>query len=108
MTDFIQVITTTETQEDAQRIARALVEARLAACVQVSGPIQSTYHWQGEIQSGQEWQCLIKTRRQLYDEVERTIRRLHPYEVPEVLALAMVAGSADYQAWLEQETTAPE
>jgi periplasmic divalent cation tolerance protein len=104
VTDYIQVVTTTEHQEDAERIARALVEERLAACVQVAGPITSIYRWRGQIETAREWQCCAKSRRELYDEIERAIRRLHPYEVPEILAMPVLAGSADYLAWLEQET----
>ncbi len=104
MADYIQVVTTTERREDAERIGRALVEERLAACVQVAGPITSTYRWQGKIETAQEWQCWAKSRRDLYDRIERAIRRLHPYEVPEVLAMPIVAGSADYLAWLDAET----
>jgi periplasmic divalent cation tolerance protein len=104
MSDHIQVVTTTEHQEDAERIARALVEERLAACVQVAGPITSVYRWHGQIETAREWQCCAKTRREFYDEIERAIRRLHPYEVPEILAVPVIAGSADYLAWLEQET----
>ncbi len=66
MSDYIQVVTTTERREDAERIARALVEQRLAACAQVSGPITSTYRWQGEIETAQEWQCRAKSRRDLF------------------------------------------
>jgi periplasmic divalent cation tolerance protein len=104
MTDYIQVVTTTERQEDAERIAQALVDRRLAACVQVSGPITSTYRWQGQIETAREYQCWAKTRRDLYQQVEQAIRHLHPYEVPEILAIPILAGSADYLAWLEQET----
>jgi periplasmic divalent cation tolerance protein len=104
MTDYIQVVTTTERREDAERIARTLVEERLAACVQVTGPITSTYRWQGQIETAQEWQCWAKSRRGLYDKIEQTIRRLHPYEVPEILAMPILAGSAGYLAWLEGET----
>jgi periplasmic divalent cation tolerance protein len=104
MTDYIQVVTTTEHREDADRIARTLVEERLAACVQVTGPITSTYRWQGKIETAQEWQCRAKSRRNLYDRIEQTIRRLHPYDVPEVLAMPIMAGSADYLDWLETQT----
>jgi periplasmic divalent cation tolerance protein len=104
MIDYIQVVTTTESREDAEQIARSLVEERLAACVQVIGPIISTYRWRGQIETAQEWQCWIKSRRDLYDRIEQAIRRLHPYEVPEILAIPAVAGSADYLAWLEAET----
>lgn len=106
MTDCIQVVTTTARREDADRIARALVETRLAACVQVLGPITSTYRWQGKIETSEEWQCWAKTRSDLYDRIEQAIARLHPYEVPEILALPVLAGSAAYLTWLRGETTA--
>ena len=103
MTAYCQVVTTTERREDAERIARELVERRLAACVQVVGPVVSTYRWQGKIETAQEWQCCAKSRRDLFDEIERAIRALHPYEVPEILALPIEAGGADYLAWLDAE-----
>jgi len=105
MAEHIQVVTTTETQEDARRIARALVEARLASCVQIIGPIESTYHWKGAIETNREWQCMIKTRLDRFTQVDATIRRLHPYEVPEVFALPMVAGSRDYLKWIDAEVS---
>ncbi len=101
---YIQVITTTALREEAERIARELVEARLAACAQILGPITSTYRWQGKIETSEEWQCWIKTRGELFEQVEQAIRRIHPYEVPEILAVPVVAGSASYLAWLEAET----
>jgi periplasmic divalent cation tolerance protein len=103
MSDYIQVVTTTGTRDDAQRIAVALVEERLAACVQVVGPVASTYRWNGQIETSEEWQCWIKTRQSLYGRVEQAIRRLHPYEVPEILALPILVGSAAYLAWLDEE-----
>lgn len=103
MGDYIQVVTTAEREEDAKRIARRLVEDRLAACVQVLGPIQSTYWWQGKIETAQEWQCLAKTRRELYPAIERTIQEVHPYEVPEILAVPIVAGSRSYLKWVDDE-----
>ena len=103
MTDFIQLVTTVERQEDAEKIARALVESRLAACVQVLGPATSTYHWQGSIQSSREWLCLVKTRADLYAQIEEAIRKIHPYEVPEILAVPIVAGSKSYLEWMEKE-----
>jgi len=105
MSDYIQIVTTAGTRDDAQRIARALVDERLAACVQVVGPVASTYRWKGQIESGEEWQCWAKTRQSLYERVEQAIRRLHPYEVPEILALPVLAGSAAYLAWLDAEVT---
>jgi periplasmic divalent cation tolerance protein len=103
MPEYIQVVTTTAHREDAESLARALVEARLAACVQVIGPIQSTYRWHGAIETAQEWQCWAKSRLDLYDQIEAVIRRLHPYEVPEILAVPVLAGSKSYLAWLDQE-----
>ena len=103
MPDAIQVVTTTQRREDALQIARALVEARLAACVQVLGPVTSTYRWQGQIETAEEWQCWAKTRRGLFEQVEQVIRQLHDYDVPEIRALPIVAGSSDYLAWLEGE-----
>ena len=96
-------MTTTGLREDADRIAQMLVAGRLAACVQVAGPITSTYRWRGKIETAEEWQCWAKSRRALYDEVERAIRRIHPYEVPEIIALPIVAGNADYLRWLDGE-----
>ena len=103
MTEAIQIITTTASREEADAIARALVDERLAACVQVAGPITSTYRWQGAIETGQEWVCVIKTLRSRYAAVEAAIRRRHSYQVPEILAFEIVAGSADYLAWLAGE-----
>ena len=93
----------TGTRLDAQAIARALVEKRLAACVQIIGPITSTYWWQGEIETAEEWLCLIKTRADLFEQVEAAIKEVHPYDVPEILAVPVVAGSEDYLAWLDRE-----
>lgn len=100
MDEFIQVITTTDDRAAAQRIARGLVEARLAGCVQISGPITSIYRWQGAVEEAAEWLCLIKTTRAHYAEVEATIRCLHSYETPEILAVPVVAGSDAYLTWL--------
>ena len=106
MNDFVQIVTTTERQEDARRIADLLVEKRLAACVQIAGPVTSVYRWQGKVESAQEWQCQIKTRQALLDDVSEAIREVHPYEVPEIIALPIVAGSRDYLVWLEEQTGA--
>lgn len=104
---FIQVTTTTETKADAERIARSLVEARLAACVQIVGPIQSIYRWKGRVVTSGEWLCLIKSREDRYGAIEEAIRSLHPYETPEIIAVSVVAGSRDYLDWLGKELMAP-
>ena len=103
MSEYCQVVTTIDSREDAERIARELVQRRLAACVQIVGPIRSIYRWQGKIETAEEWQCWAKTRRELYEPIEQAIRRLHSYDVPEILAIPIVVGSADYLAWLDVE-----
>ena len=103
MTDYIQVVTTLSKQEDAERIARSLVEQRLAACVQIEGPIHSTYWWQGKIESAVEYRLVAKTRRDLYRDLEQSLATVHPFDVPEIVALPIVAGHQGYLEWLERE-----
>jgi periplasmic divalent cation tolerance protein len=102
MTDCLQVLTTAGSEEEAGRIAAVLVERRLAACVQVVGPIVSRYRWQGKIEEEREWQCLAKTTRIAYAAVEAAIREVHSYDEPEIIASEIVAGSAGYLAWIEE------
>ena len=106
-TDAIQVVTATPTEAEAHRIGAALVEQRLAACVQVVGPITSIYRWQGRLEVSQEWLCIIKTRTALYSSVEERIRALHSYTLPEILAFTVEHGERGYLDWLRQETTEP-
>jgi periplasmic divalent cation tolerance protein len=103
VTEFIQVLTTTDTRPRAEEIARALVERRLAACVQMIGPVTSTFRWQGQIDTAEEWLCLAKTRSELYAEVEAAIRAVHTYEVPEILAVPVIAGHGPYLNWMRSE-----
>jgi periplasmic divalent cation tolerance protein len=103
MTEFLQLLTTTATRADAEAIARALVERRLAGCVQVAGPISSTYWWQDEVETAEEYLCLIKSSGEAYPALETAIRELHPYDVPEILAFPVVAGNPDYLTWLGGE-----
>ncbi len=106
MADFIEVQTTTARQDEAQQIAQALVEQRVAACVQISGPITSVYRWQGAIEKDQEWRCTAKTTRALFPAVEKAIRELHQYDTPQIIALPIELGSEDYLRWVD-EMTAP-
>ena len=101
MSEYVQVLTTAGSEEEAGRIASLLVERRLAACVQVLGPIVSRYRWQGAIEEEREWQCLAKTTRAAYEAVEGAIREVHSYEEPEIVATPIVAGSAGYLAWID-------
>ena len=106
MDDGIQVLTTTDNQQAAMTIAQDLVGSRLAACVQISGPLTSVYRWQGQIETATEWACTIKTVRRLYPAVESRIRQLHTYEEPEIVVLDLIAGSQTYLAWLREQVTA--
>ena len=103
MHEFVQVVSTTARRDEAERIARGLVEARLAACVQVSGPVRSVYRWKEAVEEGDEWIVAAKTRRDLFEPVEKAIRGLHPYEVPEILLLPILAGSRAYLEWLDEQ-----
>ena len=104
MTDYILVTTTTSTHNDADSIAAALLDNHLAACVQIAGPITSRYWWNNAVQHQQEFLCLIKTRADLYHDVEDTIRANHPYDVPEIVAIPFSHGSSDYLSWLTAST----
>ena len=106
MSDYIQVYTTTESKEDAERISRLAVERRVAACAQVFGPIESTYRWEGKLETAKEWYCILKSRRDLYESLEKAIKDNHPYDVPEILAVPVVSGNRDYLDWLDREVGA--
>ena len=106
MTDYIQVLTTVEHKTDAEKIAKSLVEKRLAACVQILGPMTSYFHWQGKLDSAAEYLCLVKSRNDLFAELETEIINLHPYEVPEILVTSVTKGNKDYLNWLATELKA--
>jgi periplasmic divalent cation tolerance protein len=101
--DFLQVQTAVAAEADAERIARAVLEARAAACVQVVGPVTSRYWWQGEIQTEVEYLLLCKTHTEAVERLLELIRAAHPYEVPELIATPIVNGSADYLRWIAAE-----
>ena len=85
-------------------MARLGVEARLAACAQVSGPVQSTYWWKGELATAEEWVCTFKTTGLLTEALARRLREVHSYEVPEILVSEIVGGDRDYLSWITEET----
>ena len=93
-------LTTTPSRVTAGRIARTLVDRRLAACVQIVGPIESIYRWQGRVETACEWLCLIKTTRSRFRAVAAAVESLHPYDTPEMVALPIVGGSPRYLEWL--------
>ncbi|MEI6380370.1 MAG: divalent-cation tolerance protein CutA [Cyanobacteriota bacterium ELA615] len=99
MNNHILVLVTTASKEESELIAAALVESRLAACVNIF-PISSIYRWQGQIQSDSEYQLFIKTDIQLFSDIEAKIKELHSYSVPEIIAIDIVAGSRSYLNWL--------
>jgi periplasmic divalent cation tolerance protein len=103
MTDKIVVLSTCETQEEAAALARHLVEVGLAACVNIVGNIRSIYRWKDAIEDEQEWLLAIKSRRDLLPALRSEIEKKHSYEVPEVMALQVIDGSANYLAWLDRE-----
>ncbi len=103
MTEFLQISTTTGTRDVAERIAVEMVDHRLAACVQISGPIKSIYRWQGKVESSEEWLCTAKTSREQLDAIRELIARLHPYELPELIATPITDGSPAYLQWLEEQ-----
>ena len=103
MTDKRVVLVTCGTEEEASRIARALVEERLAACVNiVDAPVRSVYRWKGRIETAEERLLLIKTRRGRLKALEAAVKRLHSYETPEMIALPIAEGSRAYLAWVEE------
>jgi periplasmic divalent cation tolerance protein len=105
MNNYIQVLITIDSEEKAKHLQRLLVEHRAAACVQVWGPIFSTYRWEGEIQDAQEWMCLAKTEAEQYDWLESLVKENHPYDVPEILAFPIFTGNKEYLDWVGAETT---
>lgn len=103
MAEYLQVVTTTETRDHALEIARETVKSRTAACAQVLGPITSVFHWKGGVEEAREYLCVMKTSSESFVELEKTIRATHTYEVPEIIALPIEKGGADYLAWLKDE-----
>ncbi|MCG9695601.1 divalent-cation tolerance protein CutA [Shewanella sp. Isolate11] len=101
---YLLVMTTCPDQQSASKLARALVDAKLAACVQVSSAVTSVYQWQGEVCEEQEFALQIKCHQQRYDELAEMINRLHPYEVPELIATQIVSGSTAYLDWIKETT----
>jgi len=104
VTDYIAVFTTVDKEEDARRIGSLMVEKRLAACVQIVGPISSIYRWKGKIEETKEWLCILKSRQSLFQKLEEAIRSVHPYEVPEIVSFPIESGSRDYLDWIRDET----
>jgi len=101
--EYVQVVCTAGTAEEAERIARAVVEQRLAACAQIIAPVQSIYWWRGAVEQSTEWMCVMKTKGEKFEEVRRVIRALHTYETPEIIATPIIRGDEAYLGWIEEE-----
>lgn len=104
MADHLTVLTTTDTEEKARVLASGAVEARVAACAQISAPVTSVYRWEGAVQTDPEWQVLFKTSAARYEALEAHIREHHDYDTPEIIATRITHGSAEYLAWVDTET----
>ena len=104
MEDFILILVTTSSEEEAKKIAFSLIEKKNAACVNLIKSIESIYRWKEKISDEKEVLMLIKTRKKLYKSVEEEVKKLHSYEVPEIIALPIISGSKDYLYWLDSET----
>lgn len=104
MTEFMQVVTTVDSEDEAERMARAITEARLAACVQIVGPIRSLYWWNDAIDDAREWQLVIKTTTLRLSELEAHIKANHSYATPEITATEIPWGSTEYLDWIRAET----
>jgi len=106
MTDKIVVLSTCATEEEAAKLARVLVEARVAACVTMVPGARSVYRWQGAIESAPECLLIIKSSQQLFEALRTTLEKAHAYDLPELLALPVVEGAANYMHWLEGQLLA--
>ena len=100
---YIQVFTSVAKKSDAEKIAKTLVNKKLSACVQIIGPMESIYKWKRKLQKSKEWLLVIKTKRNLYKKLEKEIKRIHPYQIPEIIALPIIKGSKEYLNWLNKE-----
>ena len=103
MTDKIVVFSTCGSSEEAERLARSLVDKRLAACVNIVAPVRSFYRWKGVVEDASEWLLIVKTSRGRFDELRVALEQVHTYELPEILAVPVVDGSPTYLNWLEGE-----
>lgn len=99
----VVIMTTIGARTEASKLAMAAVEARVAACVQML-PVHSVYRWQGEIETAEEWQLLLKTSGERLEDAMTFLRRHHPYVTPEIIVLPIIAGSRDYLAWIDENT----
>lgn len=103
--EFLLVLTTSDSHERLRQIGRQLVEQRLAACIQVSGPIESQYWWEGKVATSTEWVCAAKTTQAAWPRVREAILKMHNYETPEIVALPIWDGSPSYLRWIAESVS---
>jgi len=103
-TESIVVMVTCGSEEEALKIARSLVEERLAACVNLFPPVRSIYRWDGKIWDEKEWLLIIKTQQNRFEELEKRVKVLHSYSVPEIIGLPIIEGASSYLEWLKEMT----
>ena len=104
MSEFIVVLITCGSEEEALKIAHSLVEERVAACVNLVSPVRSIYRWEGKIWDEKEWILIIKTQKERFEELEKRVKSLHSYSVPEIIGLPIVEGASPYLKWLGEMT----
>ena len=104
ISETVVILVTCGSEEEAVKISNALVEERLAACVNLISPVRSIYRWEEKIWDEKEWLLIIKTQRKRFDELEKKVKSLHSYSVPEIIALPIIAGSSSYLDWLAEMT----
>lgn len=107
MSDIIFVYVTCETSAQAENISRSLVEEKLAACVNILAPITSIYRWNDETQNSQEFPIIIKTRSDLFEKLEASVKKLHSYDNPCIVALPVSQGSEPFMSWIKENTIKP-
>jgi len=107
VTDKIVILVTAPNLRQAKKIAKALVEERLAACVNITAPVQSLYRWKGKVNEDREFLLLFKSSRELFGEIQAAVRKLHSYTTPEIICLPIVDGSPDYLAWITDSVRRP-
>jgi periplasmic divalent cation tolerance protein len=104
MPDYTVIFITTSSLDEAEKIGRALVEEKLVACSNIISPIRSIYRWQGKICDDKEALIILKTKKKLFKQIEKRVKALHSYDVPEVISMPIIEGSNEYLSWLKNET----
>jgi periplasmic divalent cation tolerance protein len=98
---YVIVVVTTTSKQEAEKIAQQLLKERLIACANITGPVSSLFHWSGKLEKAEEYLIFMKSRKDLFEKLTETVKALHSYDVPEILALTVVDGSEAYLGWLE-------